>query len=235
MPADTEPSTTPWSEFLTWEGWTAVSAIAQLLALAALIVGIWRFVEKQRQVPLFDLTWDFIGTATFGPHAFHTVEFRNVGRGSGEIFTLALAGARPQLDDHHRAPRALGSGEHFRLQVTSRDIGTAWIRLVYRTHADKRRVYVLWRPLAPAGAMATRFAQDVEAHDSRSYWDMIRDRYRPRPVIPGSVPEASVRYKERSDALLKLMVGPGPDTGETFYPVHASASDLESLPYVPER
>lgn len=218
-------------EFLEWPGWAGVSAIAQILSLATLLIAVWRFVVQRRQMPLFSLAWDFIGTVDVRGTKYHLVEFRNVGRGAGEFFTFHLCGARAELTENFLAPSVLGSGESFKMLITSPDLGAAWARWSVRTPDHRSRFRFRWAPLIRSGVIADGWNHDFDAWESRSYYEMMRDAVRPRPVGPGGVPTGIVTGNSPNRLSAILQRG---ESTETYFSVFAGTDSPPKLAYVPQ-
>jgi hypothetical protein len=219
-------------EFLAWPGWAGVGAIATILSLATLVFAVARFIIQRRQMPLFRLSWEFIGTATADGKQYHLVEFRNVGRGTGDFVTFTMCGARAEATEGFLAPRMIASGQTFRLLVTSPDLSTAWVRWSYRTLDHATRVTFVWRSLIRTGPMAQQYKRELENWESRSYYDMMRDAARPRPVGPGGAPVGTVVYSNGAvEKIAKLLDLDRP--GEIHSSVFAGSEEPAALNYVP--
>lgn len=218
-------------EFLTWYGWSAISAIAQILSLATIAIAAWRFVVQRRQMPIFALTWDFIGTATRDGHQFHLVEFRNVGRGAGEFIAFYAAGARAHLADGFLTPKVLGSNESFRLLITAPDLEAAWVRHVYRTTDHRARFQVRWGPMLSEGSRADQYRADQDRWDERSYFEVWRDRVYPRAVGPGQALQGTIRARH-SPSTMEAILTAG-DLTSINHSLLAGTDNPFKLPFVP--
>lgn len=218
-------------EFLAWPGWAGVGAIAQLLSLATIIAGVWRFVVQRNQMPRFLLTWDFIATTEIDGDAYHIVEFRNVGRGTGEFHGLHFANARPHPLEGFLAPQALAANDSFRLLITSPDLKQAWVRTLIRTPDNRFRLRIGWRPLIATGTLREQFDTDLDEWAARSYYEIIRDRLKPRPVAPGYAPRATLNGRRRLHTLSTILATPGRD--DSWWMARAGTDDPPSLPFVP--
>lgn len=220
--------------FLTWAGWSGVSAIAQILALATLVVGFWRFVVQRRQIPLFHLTWDFIATQTRDGLAYHVVEFRNVGRGMGQLIGLTVVGARPFLTEGYFTPTTLGSGEAFRLLIEPADLSKAWVRWMVRTPDHRMRVHIKWCSLTRTGDLADVFDAASEAYASRNWIKRIRDRWWPDQAVRPGGTVYGVVYAGKHSARLAIYLGVDDAGSELFFPTQPGDAAIPDLPRHPD-
>ncbi len=218
----------PMDAFWTWNGWTAVGSIACVLALATLIFATKEVLAQRRQIPLFQLNWEIFATKTIGAETFHVVEFRNFGRGPGNLIDLQLCGAWARLDDEHRAPSIVEAGGRFRLLVSTPDLERAWVRYIFQTQADRQRFDVQWGPLHAEGAMDVEYERQTTEWGARSRWRRWQDRRKPASVAPGGQPVGVVKGKSAPEEIKILLGAPA---GSTFYSGKA-LSRPASLAYV---
>lgn len=200
--------------FWAWNGWTAVGSIACVLALVTLVFATKEVLAQRRQIPLFQLDWEIFATRTIGGDSFHVVEFRNFGRGPGNLIDLQLCGAWARLDDDHRTPAIVESGGKFRLLVSAPDLEQAWVRYIFRTQADRKRFDVRWEPLHGDGAMEDEYARQTTAWADRNWWRRWQDNRKPASVAPGGRPVGFVKGKNAGEEVKILLQAPA---GSTFY------------------
>lgn len=210
-----------------------MGSIACVLALATLVLAFAEVRRQRRQMPIFQLRWDFYATTSRATDRYHVVEFRNTGRGSGEFIALTLCGARAHLEEEFLAPHSLGSGQTFRLLITSPDLEKAWVRYIYRTEADERRFAVEWQPLYPLGAMSDEWDSQTTTRAERNWFVRLRDRIRPRrtKVAPGGI-HFGVLPRRNHDARLAEFLRAEP--GDVFYSALV-VGPAPTLPYVPPK
>ncbi|MDF2667250.1 MAG: hypothetical protein K0R81_3100 [Microbacterium sp.] len=180
------------TEFLEWDGWNALGAIASVLALATFGVGLFQVVRRQRQIKPVVIGWDIVGTVK-GPRRkdkLYVLEIRNSGAGVAFIRQLTLVHARGVTNVAHRPKKTLGRGESFTLLIRSDDLWKAWFRLEWREEQDRRLYRIRWYPLlwSTHGGPGSSLAEKQEAHRDRRrlglWWTRVRTYWAPRPVDP---------------------------------------------------
>lgn len=222
-----------WHGFAHWDGWQAVSGVAQLLSLLTLAFALVQLSRNRRQFPLAGIGIDVIGSVSVGEEQarYHVVEFRNAGRGIMNLIALEVFQGRLLLLDGYHARSHLGSGDSFRLLLTSPNVEDVWIRAAYRVEDHRHRVVVRWLPLARQGAIAEQWFSDRDGESRlRMAPRRLMDRFRPRPVMPGHA--VDVAFNARRNGRARAFAALNPDEVETEMHSSAFPSGIADLPYV---
>lgn len=182
-------------DFLSWAGWTGLSALAQIVALATLIGAGWRFILQRRQIPQFVPDCLVIGTAKINGLPYHVVEFRNVGRGPVELRMLEVFEGRIYFEETYYPPGIWGAGQSFRLLLTAPKLSEVWIRITHRTPDDRRAAKIAWYPLV-RGDLRTRWRDDVKQW---GWGARFRQHVAPKAIGPGGALRGVFHGRRRHD------------------------------------
>lgn len=216
---------------LTWEGWTFIGTVAQVLSLVTLVVGAWRFTRQRRQFPLVLLDWHVIGNTTLASgETYHVVEFRNIGRGTAHLRMMHFTEARVELTAEYRAPHVLPSGERFQLLVTAHKLEAVWFRTLLQTPNDTRRMVWTWFPLMRTGELWEQSEREWDQWQARPLLQKLRDYWNGVPVYPGSAPRGTIGRAQSKKAARRVI--DLPSTGGLWHTAMADGREVADIPRV---